>query len=287
MKRIFICTCAVLLSFPVAWAKPVHHPHKTTVSHQHSGSRAHHHSKAAHQGYGDLNPPQNLSEQSIEVPINTAAPAPVSGHQYFKWARNVGQGIAALARRTIQTLHYTNYSLGGSHYDPNRGVYVLDCSDYVDNLINQATPHAYSNLVYNTGTDKPTTADYYNFFNRLPNAANNSGWHKVSDVRQVQAGDILVFRYKSNRHRYAAGGHVMVVMNAPVRSNNVFLVQVADSAVSGHSQDTRPPHASGIGIGTLLLKVDPHTEQLAAYSWKMGAPWKDNVSFAIGRPISA
>ena len=51
----------------------------------------------------------------------------------------------------------------------------------------------------------------------------------------------------------------MVVMSKPIPSDDAYLVRVADSAPSGHSQDTRQSHTSGIGIGTLLLKVNPKT----------------------------
>jgi len=74
-------------------------------------------------------------------------------------------------------------------------------------------------------------------------------------------------------------------MDKPLRSGNIFLLRIADSAPSGHSKDTRRPHASGIGIGSMLLKVNPHTARPYAYAWKIGARWETNVSFAMARPM--
>ena len=108
----------------------------------------------------------------------------------------------------------------------------------------------------------------------------------MEDVEGLRPGDILVFRYRGSHRHSHSGGHVMVVMNQPVRQGNMYLVSVADSASSGHSQDTRTGvHSSGVGIGTLLLRINPKTGQPAAYAWKIGAQWRSNVNFAMARPM--
>ena len=76
----------------------------------------------------------------------------------------------------------------------------------------------------------------------------------------------------------------MVVMNKPVLDNDALLVQVSDSAFSGHSDDTRLAHNSGVGIGTLLLKVNTYTGQPSAYAWEFNSPWKNRVNIAMARP---
>ncbi len=271
-----------------------HHATHLAGNSYHAHSYKHHY-RVANTPVGQLNAtsaPVSLANNenntsNVSVPINMAPTTNSNGRHSFAWANSLEQRLVSLVNKTISTVHYSNYRLGGTDYDPSHGVYVLDCSDYVDHLLNQANPQAYTSLVNSVRTEKPTTQDYYNFFNRLPYLANNDGWRKIDNVNQVLPGDILVFRYKNGYHSRRAGGHVMVVMNKPVRNDDVLLVRVADSASSGHSADTRGPHSSGIGIGTLLLKVDPRTDQLAAYSWKMGAPWKENVNFAIARPTNA
>ena len=46
-------------------------------------------------------------------------------------------------------------------------------------------------------------------------------------------------------------------------------------------------HNSGIGIGTLQLKVNPKTGEPSAYAWKVGSCWKKNVKFAMARPYDS
>lgn len=198
---------------------------------------------------------------------------------------NWTQKLADFAHQTVDNLRYSSYRYGGTRFDVQRGIYQLDCSHYVDNLLNQTNPNAYYTLAHSTGSPHPSSEHYYKFFNRL-SAEPSSEWHKIEDSQQLQTGDILVFRYLSSRGR-SAGGHVMVVMNKSVLKQDVVAVQVADSASAGHSQDTRGPRKSGVGIGTLLLKVDARTGQPYAYAWRTDAPWKQNVSIAMGRPASS
>lgn len=191
--------------------------------------------------------------------------------------------LVAFVKKTVDTLHYSYYKLGGSQFDSKRGIYVVDCSGYVDNILEAVNPDAYLSLVNSTGADKPTTQHYFDFFNRL-GYRNNNYWKKIEDVEKLDAGDILVFR-NTSRYRRTMGGHVMVVMDKPVWDDDYYQVRVADSAPSGHSKDTRSNDYSGIGIGTLFLKVNPKTGKPFAYAWKEGANWKRNVKFAMARPV--
>ena len=65
----------------------------------------------------------------------------------------------------------------------------------------------------------------------------------------------------------------------------MFLVRVADSAPVGHGNDTRPSNRSGIGIGTLLLKINDLTGRPLAFAWRAGAYWNSHVDFAMARPV--
>lgn len=198
---------------------------------------------------------------------------------------SLSKRLVDFVQKSVSTIRYSAYKLGGSHIDTTKGIYIVDCSGYVDHTLQSVFPKAYFDLVDSTGADKPNSQHYYNFFTGLSDDSNeDSYWNKVEDVEQLQPGDILVFRYKNSRGK-ETGGHVMVVMNKPVRDDNQYLVSVADSAPAGHSQDTRMPHVSGVGIGTLLLKVNPKTGQPAAYAWKVGSRWKRNVNFAMARPL--
>lgn len=210
-----------------------------------------------------------------------AASTPAYYNPTANLVTSIEKRVVGFVYKTIDTLHYSTYKMGGSRFDTSKGVYIVDCSNYVDQILQAVSPHAYLSLVNSSGSDNPTTRHYYDFFSDL---SDDPYWDKVDDVEKLRPGDIIVFRYKKHR-RSAMRGHVMVVMDKPIRAANNFLVRVADSAPTGHSDDTRPAHVSGIGIGTLLLKVNPKTGHPAAYAWRTGSLWKRNVAFAMARPL--
>jgi cell wall-associated NlpC family hydrolase len=256
------------------------HHHKTKkISKMHKKHPAHH---------ARVYKPQYSASNDKQLNLNIAQPADTT---QSTWGGFIRRGLVAsvedrmvkFVHKTVSNLRYSVYKLGGGHFEPARGVYVLDCSDYVDNVLQAVDPKAYSGLVNYMGTDRPTSQHYYDFFTELDSDNSQHGWTRIKDVDQLLPGDVLVFRYKRGMH--ATGGHVMIVMDKPISDDNVYLVRVADSAPSGHSQDTRQPNTSGIGIGTLLLKADPASGRPSAYAWKVGAPFKNNVRIAMGRPI--
>ena len=195
---------------------------------------------------------------------------------------SVEKNLINFIHNTVNNLHYSSYKLGGTHFDTEHGVYIVDCSSFVDHVLQEVYPNAYSNLVNSAGTESPASSHYYHFFHELPQNSDQY-WNKIADVEELRPGDILVFRYKNSRG-IQTGGHVMVVMDKPVRVSDVFFVRIADSASSGHSEDTRQPHTSGIGIGTLLLKANPKTGRPSAYAWGVRSYWNHNVTFAMARP---
>lgn len=197
----------------------------------------------------------------------------------------IKQRLVDFAHKTVATLSYSAYKLGGNRFDVSRGIYVIDCSSYVDHILKAVSPHAYSSLVNSTGSDSPTSQHYYEFFKHL-SFKTKQYWNKVEAVEELEPGDILVFR-KKTAARHTVRGHVMLVMEKPVvQDNGAFWVRVADSTPYRHSEDTREAHEGGIGIGTLLLKVNPQTSKPYAYAWREGAHWQRNVNFAMGRPIA-
>lgn len=186
---------------------------------------------------------------------------------------------------TVASLKYSVYKLGGTRIDITRGIYIVDCSTYIDHILKIIYPNAYASFVNWSGSEKPTTHDYYDFISDLDDKPKHY-WSSVDEVEQLRAGDVLVFRYKNNSGN-ETGGHVMIVMDKPGHDGDIYWVKVADSAAMGHSQDTRQNRVSGVGIGTLLLKVNPKTYQPAAFAWTMNSHWQRNVNFAMARPLIA
>jgi cell wall-associated NlpC family hydrolase len=281
-----------------------HHPIAHATLHHHTTKKAlvHHHSKTSHLHHHHALPTSqvNAPAQPTEVAPATATPTNITDENIDTATADVtttdittnntapitaDHPVVSYIHRFMNTLRYTTYRTGGRIFDNTRGVYELDCSHYVDHILQTVCPRAYSNLTLWTGEQDPDSANYYNFFSHL---TTNMGtdWNKVNNAYQLQPGDILVFRYL-NSSGIAKGGHVMVVMDAPTpdNDNNALMVRVSDSAFGGHSDDTRPLHNSGVGIGTLLLKVDPINGQPSAYAWNIGASWRSSVDIAMARPV--
>lgn len=228
-------------------------------------------------------PPAETTVNPVLAAAAGTEPAYIHKQSVFGgFAASMHRHLVDFIQKTVTTLRYSNYKLGGSKFDTTRGVYITDCSGFVDNILRKTSPHAYSSLVNATGALTPATQHYYTFFQELADNSDNY-WNKVDDVGQLRAGDILVFRYKNSRG-IQTGGHVMVVMDKPIRDTNMYFVRVADSAPTRHSEDTRPIHEGGIGIGTLVLKASK-SGRPAAYAWGIGGLWNHNVNFAMARPI--
>lgn len=228
-------------------------------------------------------PPKSIEHQ--KTPINLPH-VDLSHHAKDSGETNLltslERNLINFIRSTISTLNYTRYMFGGNKFDTTRGVYVVDCSAYIDHILKNMSPHAYKSLKNFSGSERPTTNHYYHYFQNLTDES--SHWNTVEKVESLRPGDVIVFRYQKVKSKEIAG-HVMIVMEQPKRKGNVFLIRIADSAPSAHSKDTRLPATSGIGIGTMLLKIDPNTHLPYAYAWKIGSQFKKNVNIAMARPI--
>lgn len=248
--------------------KPIHHPvYSSYVHHRHE------------QATKPITDPEFDASNYTPNPVNDSAEIDTSH-----------QTLIALAYSTIETQRYSTYKLGSNIFNPSQGIYKIDCSAYIDDLLSQANPQALSSLANWTQTYRPTSHDYYNFITRLPDEPTQY-WRKVNDIEQLHPGGILVFlsEYLHRHHLYTGGGHVMLVMSRPIPNNDssdTYQLKVADSAASGHSYDTRQPHKSGIGIGTLLLKVDPSTGKPQAYAWRLDGHWRSHTLFAMAEPTN-
>lgn len=181
-------------------------------------------------------------------------------------------------------LKRTHYKLGGSQFDLRQGVYNVDCSGYVDELLKRAAPDAFNELTNFSNTARPNTLHYYNYFQKLAYKDQSTHWEPIDQVKSLKPGDILVFRYKRLRRRVA--GHIMVVLNnaRPFQGNpNQYIIRVADSSPYRHSNDTR--RSSGVGQGDMLIKTDHLTGAPVAYAWKVDGPWQNQMLYNMARPV--
>jgi hypothetical protein len=270
-RHVLFFIILLFITFPVlampghSSAPPVFHHHKKS-----------HPKRLAHQKIHKKHP-KKIAHFTHPLPVNfpTAIPAYALSSSEKK--------LISFMQQTFSSLHYSTYRLGGSHIDPAHGIYVVDCSMFIDHVLKSLYPHAYAYLTNWSGTDKPTTDDFYHYFRSLE-TNDQAHWSPIEDASQLRPGDVLVIRYKNARGQ-ESGGHVMMVMDEPWTEQNILAVRVADSAAGRHSLDTRSLHTSGIGSGVLLLKLDPHTALPDAYAWRIGSHWQTRAVFAMARPI--
>lgn len=225
----------------------------------------------------------NKNKTHPAVIPNQNLPATSNMNNIINASSVTGKRIVAYVDNFMSSVRYTTYRSGDRIFDTMHGIFELDCSHYVDHILQNACPHAYHSLVSSTGSTSPDSQNYFDFFNRLPTHMKND-WNAVDDAKQLQPGDVLVFRYL-NSSGYSSGGHVMMIMGNPVIKNDNLFVRVSDSAAASHSDDTRAAHSSGVGIGTMVLKINPMTGRPTAYAWDVDSRWQNRVEFAMARPI--
>jgi hypothetical protein len=162
------------------------------------------------------------------------------------------------------------------------GVYLCDCSDYLNTLLKRACPGAYRELP--NYQKSPTTKDYYALFSTLKTRSTPvSSWYRIQDVRNLCPGDVVVWRNET-----AGTGHVSLVLSEaainPSRTSEV-LVRVADSTLSPHADDTRAAGDTGIGSGVIGLRIDSKGQATGMY-WRGGvSTMVQPVKVAVGRIV--
>lgn len=183
----------------------------------------------------------------------------------------------------LNALTYTIWELGAESLDAATGVYVTDCSGYVNRMVEDAAPLAYDSLLERQQTSRPRSKDYYYLIHSIPYGKTRYHWTRVKSVLDLRPGDILVWRYADQTT--STTGHVMVVVGMPEadpRGADVIRIRVSDSAKSDHSDDNRAPDGSGVGAGVIQLRYKLGTGVPLNYAWRIGGRWQTNY-FAMGR----
>ncbi len=195
--------------------------------------------------------------------------------------------LVKLVNRTIRDNHYSTYRLGGTYFNLTRGVFIIDCSGYLDKLLQAAEPQAFQQVVKASGTARPNSLSYFNFIKKLPLYTPKQNWYRITKVSELTPGSVLIFRYK-NLYGRRAGGHVMIIVSKPkVYKNNSheYIVRVADSTPFPHSRDTRNGRRCGIGEGTMLLHVN-NAGYPNGYAWSVGAHFEHEMKYAMAQPLA-
>ena len=169
-----------------------------------------------------------------------------------------------------------------------------DCSGFMNALFTQAYGLGPEDLSQWLGSRRPLAKDYFAAIE------NKRGMLAISNIANVQLGDLIVIRYLNS----APGdntGHVLLVAGLPQRRaatkpvvNNTqqWDVVIIDSSESGHGkEDTRRlpngAYHDGVGRGTMRIYTDDNGA-LVGYTWSdlEESLFYDSTSrpLVIGRP---
>ena len=166
-------------------------------------------------------------------------------------SENLGDAAERLLSRVRET-HYQHRT----YADQSRGAYDMDCSGFVDYLLEHFAPVQFAPLRVEPGHTRPRAAMYFDLFTRL-NKSPLPGWETVPKLGEARRGDIIAWQLAASTDRPGDTGHVVIVAAAPVeQTTHLYRVQVYDSSVIHHDEDSRPEGTNGLGEGIITFRVD-------------------------------
>jgi hypothetical protein len=105
-------------------------------------------------------------------------------------------------------------------------------------------------------------------------------------ARQGTAGRHYCLAIDSLNRRPGDTGHVVIVAAAPVeQTTHLYRVQVYDSSVIHHDEDSRPEGTSGVGEGVITFRVDASGQPIG-FQFNSQAHYHEEP-IAIGRLVKS
>jgi hypothetical protein len=176
----------------------------------------------------------------------------------------------------IDHLTKNKYVFGGNDLDCTAGIAATDCSGFVNDIAQAYFPKAYHSLVV-LAKGRPTVGVYYRL---IAESKTGSSLIPVASMNDLVPGDIIMWIYQgAEREKIGASGHMMLVLGAAeLVGNNQYRVLIADSAESGHDQDTRTQGQSGLGMGYIYFRTD-------SKAFPIGYAWNNPRNYLTSSPI--
>lgn len=174
-----------------------------------------------------------------------------------------------------------------TYMNESTGTRRTDCSGYLGYALNRVMPDAYAKVPH-PNTYKPLADDWYNYLStRYTTASTQSTprWRRITQVTSLKPGDVIAWLKPASVSSNNTG-HVLIVTGYPRagRSDkNEVLVPISDATESPHANDSRGTQYTGVGTGTLGLKVDSNGAPIAYY-WRGGESYTAySTKIALGR----
>ena len=250
-------------------------------------------SNVAHvDGYEGQDPGWQAAQQEATV----AAPAAVVAGQ---GSSDIGKSQDALTNgsrgsqmlsehtRELASLQIsTSYYSHTTYMNESTGTRRTDCSGWLDYSLTRVLPSAYA-LVPHPNTFKPLADDWYRYLSARPTSAStdlsSARWRKIPHVVDLRPGDLVVWLIPPGSTSDNTG-HLMMVASAPTPGRaGEWLVPVIDSTTAPHANDSRGTLHTGLGSGTIGLKVDASGNPVAYY-WRGGLSYTAvSTEIVLGR----
>jgi hypothetical protein len=149
-----------------------------------------------------------------------------------------------------------------------------DCSGFLNELLFHSYGYTPDKFLKWMAKRLPKAKDYYKAILQQIN------FIRVSDIKEIKAGDIIAIKYPKDEDETGNTGHVMLVENTPkqintlkpvIESTKQWIVTIIDQSQSGHGKkDTRRNQDgsidSGLGRGIFRIYVND-TGEIVGYTW--------------------
>jgi len=150
----------------------------------------------------------------------------------------------------------------GPVVDPARGgIYDLDCSELVSNMLRESAPEHYARIPKDAHLPYPGALEFADYFESLAFDEGNGwhrrreiddalvyeafqGWRRVERLAEVRRGDVIAWKF-AHAAPGADTGHVLLVADEPVTARaGVTAVRVLGSRRSSGSEDSETARES-------------------------------------------
>jgi hypothetical protein len=196
----------------------------------------------------------------------------------------------AAPQRLVDEVHRELMAMRSTRYqhttrvDEHTGTYFYDCSGLVDYAAPRVIPADADALPTSTSL-RPLAGDIEHYLHGgLEHSV--AGWTAVRRVAELRPGDVIAW-LATEDSTTGDTGHTMVVFAPPTTDlarPGEWLVQVADSTLSPHAQDSRQRGETGLGTGTIGLLADVAGLPTGFY-WQGGVSREaKSTEVALGRP---
>jgi hypothetical protein len=195
--------------------------------------------------------------------INQGTPSPELKSQIVQPAgeHTTGTDLVEAVRRVLANVRETSYR-HRLQVDPSKGIYELDCSEFVSLILERVAPKRYQEIPTEPGHSQPRARMYFRFFEELKREP-RTGWQPITNLADAAPGDLVAWE-KLNNGGLGDTGHVMFVADSPHRNQDgTFQVRVYDSSEIPHAEDSRPTGRSGVGSGSVLFRVNENGAPIA------------------------